>query len=344
MLILPYSTALRLNQIPYVTFTIMVLCLVIFFFQIQNRNVINNTAQLYCELIKNTEPEDHTYDVIPQDNEYCLTILLSMHSLRDVKEWRSYFLEYYTADNDLEKYITYDLKHYSEFVAKGVPADLDTKLMYYPFSFNPFKMLTSALSHTDWEHIIFNLIFFFAFTPAIEILVGNKLKFIGVLVSIELIGGIMYSILSLINNSPIPTLGLSGSVMGMIGFSAYMMPKASIRTVFWFSFYIRKLFIPVWVLAIWFIGWDIFDLFIRTEDGGGTNFVAHVSGGISGYLIARFFFKDRRDLVQDELDDEIDRSRASRQDTFARMTSFIGDRKRIDEELQGYQTKKDQAV
>ncbi|MFV1984128.1 MAG: rhomboid family intramembrane serine protease, partial [Thiohalomonadales bacterium] len=148
---------------------------------------------------------------------------------------------------------------------------------------------------------------------------------------------------SLINGQFIPTLGLSGVVTGMIGFSAYMMPRATIQTLVWFFLYVRRLFIPVWILAIWYIGWDIYDLFSRT-DNGGTNFVAHVSGGISGYIIARLWFKERRDEVQDELDDAIEFSQANRGGVGNMKSLYMGDRTRIDSDHRESQAKKDWGV
>jgi membrane associated rhomboid family serine protease len=352
MLILPYSTALRLNQFPYITVTVMVLCVAIFIFQLNNQKTIINAAEEYCDSIQSNDSTSinefrNKYDSMPKNKTYCVEVLLMMHYEYDLDDWKETYLELYLPDDendDLLQYIPFDLKRYQNFLATGVPKDLDVRLMYYPFTFNPIKMLTSALAHADWSHLIFNLIFFFAFTPTLEILIGNKLKFITVLVSISLIGGVAYSIASILRESYIPTLGLSGVVSGMIGFSAFMMPHANIRTLIWFLFYVRRLFIPAWILAIWYIGWDVYDLFSRTSNGG-TNFVAHVSGGLSGYLIARLWFKARRDDVQDELDDAIEVARAGRDGSFRGMMSLhMGDRTRIDSDYRECQAKKDWAA
>jgi len=345
MLILPYSTALRLNQIPYVTLTVIVLCLGVFFLQLQNRTTVENAVKDYCDSFNSEAYTTQKYDYMPKDKQYCYQTLYYMHSLNDINDWEEFYLKNYAeydTEDELLEHIPFDLKHFYEFIDEGAPANFDVKIMYYPYSLNPFKMLSSALAHADWSHIIFNLIFFFAFTPALELLVGSKFKFLMVLVTISFSCGIFYSITSFINGSPIPTLGLSGVVMGMIGFSAYMMPHASIRTLVWFIFYVRNWFIPVWILAIWYIGWDIFDLFSRT-DNGGTNFVAHVSGGLSGYIIARFFFKSRREDIQDELDDAIEYSRASRDSSRGMMSLHMGDRTRIDSDHRESQAKKEWA-
>ncbi len=331
MLILPYSTALRLDRIPYVTFTIIILCVVIFLLQINNRENIAVAVDSYCDSIHNPDGYVKEHDEMTSSWRYCRQTLSMMHNEYDIDDWEALYLKNYRSDESREQlktHVKFDLEHYNDFLYAGAPRNLDVNLMYYPFTFNPFKMLTSALSHASWSHIIFNLIFFFAFTPALEILIGNKLKFIAVFVAIEFVGGVLYSLVSIYDGSQIPTLGLSGSVMGMIGFAAFMMPRARIRTIIWFFFFIRRVFVPVWILAFWYIAWDVYDLFSRT-DNGGVNFLAHVSGGISGYFIARFWFKSRREDIQEELDDEIENARALRQDAGSRMSSSMADQRRI---------------
>ena len=92
------------------------------------------------------------------------------------------------------------------------PASLDGRLSYSSDSFNPVTSLLSALAHADWWHVIGNLIFFIAFAPALEILVGNALKFLGILVLIEFVCDATFS-LALLGSPPVSTLGLSGIVM-----------------------------------------------------------------------------------------------------------------------------------
>ncbi|MFV1985202.1 MAG: rhomboid family intramembrane serine protease, partial [Thiohalomonadales bacterium] len=215
MLILPYSTALRLNQIPYVTLTVILLSIMVFFFQLNNYNVIESAVNQYCVSIQDNTNTENEYDYMPQNIQYCFSMLFYMHSLKDINDWKEIYLGFNDSDDDnkeLQKFIPADLKRYQDFLSQGVPANLDVKLMYYPDTLNPFKMLTSTIAHADWSHIIFNLIFFLAFTPALELLVGNKIKFVAVLVLISFVTGIFYSISSLINGQFIPTLGLSGVV------------------------------------------------------------------------------------------------------------------------------------
>jgi hypothetical protein len=127
---------------------------------------------------------------------------------------------------------------------------------------------------------------------------------------------------------PLPTLGLSGVVMGMIGLSAFLMPAARIRTFVWFVFYARNFSIPAWVLAVWYMSWDTWDM-LTSSDNSGINLVAHVSGGLAGYLIGYFWLKGCREEIREELDDEIEYRRSLRADSLGTLSSDRGGQHRI---------------
>ena len=341
MLILPYSTELRLSQRPYVVYSIILICFIVFHFQKENNQDIENTFDSFCQSIdkdnkKTSELTDYNY------KKSCTYNLQALYYYSDTPYWLDYDINKIKRKflrERLKKYTDTNYEHYEALRRLDVPKSLDKMLMYYPNTFNPFKMMTSAVSHANWSHIIFNLIFFFAFAPALELLSRNKLKFISVFIAVELIGGLIYSITSIMAGDNIPTLGLSGSVSGMIGFSAYMMPWAKIRTFFWFFHIARTYAIPAWILAGWYIGWDMYELFSRT-DNGGVNFLAHVSGGFVGYLMGYFFFKKEKEEAQYELDVEIDYMRNKRESFSKVATLYKGDRVYVDSKQREHEAKK----
>jgi membrane associated rhomboid family serine protease len=58
------------------------------------------------------------------------------------------------------------------------------------------------------------------------------------------------------------------------------------------------------MLAAWYIGGDIFKLF-ALDEYGGVNVMAHVMGGIGGYLFGVLFLQEARkdaEHVQDALE------------------------------------------
>ena len=344
MFILPYNTELRLASRPYVVYSIILLCFIIFYFQLQSNKKVDAVFDSYCASIQASENEEiDEYDYMRRSPGACHTFLYLLHYRSNPENWIEYQLKTFKDEYSrelLEKFSLYELKHYKEFRKRDIPDSLDEKLMYFPETFNPVTMLTSSLSHGGWSHIIFNLIFFFAFAPALEIIIRSKFKYIGLIVALTFVIGITYSLVSLARGQNIPTLGLSGIVTGMIGLSAYLMPQARIRTVFWYFSFARVFSIPAWILAIWFIGWDMYDLFTRTSNGG-VNLTAHVSGGLAGYFMGMLFFKKEKQLAQYELNLEIDYMRSKREGISSIATLFKGDRAYVDNKQREEQAKQD---
>lgn len=333
-MMVPLQTDLRLAQIPYVTLGIMLLCTIIFYFQYNNNYDIEQAAHTYCAGVYEPDLPEDSLDFFRADRATCEEELAVLHSFGGpeffgVQGYADLFADYETlySQAQIEEIYAYELAHYQRF-AEEAPASLDAMLMYYPDTFNPLRMISSALAHADIGHLLGNLLFFFAFAPALELLAGNKLRFIAFLIGIEIICDVTFSLVQLASGSAIPSLGLSGVVMGMIGFAAYMMPHAKIRTWIWILFYMRTLYIPVAWLAAWYIGWDMFELFFRTNDSG-VNFVAHVAGGFGGYFLGRTLYRERRTQVQEELADAIHLARAERQDTLGILSSYRGEQTRI---------------
>ena len=186
-----------------------------------------------------------------------------------------------------------------------ISVGITESLLYFPESWNPTKMITSSLAHGGWLHLMGNMIFYLAFAPALEILLGNKLRYIWIMMFIAFVVGVSYSIATLIGSSPPrPTLGFSGVAMGMIGLSGYLMPTARIRVFCWYGFAWKTLYVQAWILALAYIGLDTWTM-VTADDFGYVNVVAHVSGGVAGYFYGFFWLRDRRDEIQQELAFEI---------------------------------------
>ncbi|MCP5047107.1 MAG: rhomboid family intramembrane serine protease, partial [bacterium] len=173
-------------------------------------------------------------------------------------------------------------------------------------------MVTSSLAHAGWFHLLGNLIFFLAFAPALESLLGSKIRYIWIMLFISFVVGLSYSISTVIGSSrPLPSLGFSGVVMGMIGLSAWLMPHARIRVFFWGIVFWKTFYIPAWIVAAFYIGLDSWEM-MTARDYGSINVVAHVAGGFAGYLYGYIWLKERKLEVREELSDEIKRMKSER--------------------------------
>lgn len=201
---------------------------------------------------------------------------------------------------------------------------LNQAFWYEPTSWNPIAMITSSLAHADWFHLLGNLVFFLAFAPALETLIGSKLRYIWIMVFISLVVGVSYSVSILIGNAnPLPTLGLSGVVTGMIGLSAFLMPQARIRVFGWFVVVWKIFYVPAWVLAVIYIGLDAWEM-ATAENYHGINVVAHVSGGVAGYLYGFLWLKERREDTREELEQEIEVMKVEQKHGKTRSEAFRG--------------------
>ena len=88
---------------------------------------------------------------------------------------------------------------------------------------------------------------------------------------------------------------------------------------------------PVLYLAILYIGPDAYKL-ITEGMTGYINIVAHVFGGLAGYLLGPLWFKQRRADIKEELDDEIEDAKYRRIDPTGINSSHPRATKRLKQE------------
>ncbi len=204
-----------------------------------------------------------------------------------------------------------------------VSSNITGSLVYFPDTWNPLKMVTASLAHANLPHLFGNMIFYMAFAPALEVLIGSKVRYISIMLLISFSVGICFSISALIGvTKGGPGLGFSGVVTGMIGLSAYLMPKARIKVFFWYIFAWKTLYIRAWILAVFYIGGDLWILFTADNYWNMGGVVAHVAGGFTGYFYGYFCLKERREEIKDELAEEVKTMRIQQQHGKTRAEAY----------------------
>ena len=193
---------------------------------------------------------------------------------------------------DSRDYVRRKLEEEARRFQARVPSDPDSGLAYNTASWNPLTMVSSSFAHGDWLHIGFNLVFFFAFAATVEFLVG-PLWFLAFILADSLFIGLTGSAIAALEGEHYWTLGLSGIVMGMMGLFAYLLPHAKIRCYYFFIIIFGSVAIPGWVLVAWYLGSDVLTL-LSEDDYGMVNVMAHVMGGLGGYLFGVVFLGDVR--------------------------------------------------
>jgi membrane associated rhomboid family serine protease len=152
-----------------------------------------------------------------------------------------------------------------------------------PSDLTPF--LTNAFLHGGWLHIIFNLWTLYIFGPALEDRLG-PVRFL----ILYLFSGIAASVTHAVFNagSPIPVLGASGAIAGIIAAYAARFPHAWVRVL------VPILFIPLFfsLPAMVFAGlWFLMQVIQGTSELfapfsiSGIAWWAHIGGFMTGWLL-----------------------------------------------------------
>jgi membrane associated rhomboid family serine protease len=152
-----------------------------------------------------------------------------------------------------------------------------------PTDFTPF--ITNTFLHGGWLHIILNLWTLWIFGPALEDRLG-PLRF----AVLYLAAGVAASFAHAFFNaaSPMPVLGASGAIAGVIAAYAVRFPFAWVRVLVLIVFIPLFFSIPAMVFAgIWFfvqVWQGTSELFMRFA-GSGIAWWAHIGGFLAGWAL-----------------------------------------------------------
>jgi membrane associated rhomboid family serine protease len=161
---------------------------------------------------------------------------------------------------------------------------------------NLLPLLTNAFMHGGWFHLLANMWTLWIFGPAVEDRLG-KPRFI----AFYLVCGVLASLSHAAFNSrsPVPALGASGAIAGVMGGYVMLFPRARIL------FLVPILFIPYFVelpaliyAAFWFVIQFLQGTagLLQPAMAGGVAWWAHIGGFVVGLVTIPFVrLPDRRD-------------------------------------------------
>jgi membrane associated rhomboid family serine protease len=153
-------------------------------------------------------------------------------------------------------------------------------------------LLSSMFMHASWMHIIGNMVFLWAFGPAIEDAMGHfRYLFF------YLAGGVLAMMAQVLADpsSTIPSLGASGAIAAVMGAFIVTFPHDRIRTLVFFLIFFGVTYIPAVVLiGFWFLT-QVFNFGVVADARtGGVAYIAHIAGFVFGVVTARVFEYHRR--------------------------------------------------
>ncbi len=299
---IPVKPDFPLPRFPYLTVLVCAFCIGVFLHQLNTWDEYERAFTSFCSEPKGRLTEMLLARIADADSDSaCFDVLLDIDTSQDPAETIQKMASGMKplvglSAEDSRLYVLDKLTEQFRLYQIRVPTYPDNEFAYYTGSWNPIAMVTSSFTHGSWTHIIFNLIFFYAFATTIEVLIGS-FSFIAVIIAISIFSGVFSSMAAGLIGEHYATLGLSGVVMGMIGLYAYVLPSGRIRCYYWFIVIFGSVAVPAWALAVWYIGLDVYNLFANA-DNGVVDVMAHVTGGAAGYLYGVTFLGARRREIQ----------------------------------------------
>lgn len=151
-------------------------------------------------------------------------------------------------------------------------------------------VITSMFMHGGWFHLIGNMWFLFVFGDNVEDALGPFRFFLFYIfcglaaVAAQVVSG---------PESPVPMVGASGAIGGVMGAYIMLFPRAPIHMLVFFGFFFFRVVIPAFLmLGYWFLI-QVLGGMVGGE-GAGVAFWAHIGGFASGMIFVWVFCNRKR--------------------------------------------------
>jgi membrane associated rhomboid family serine protease len=168
----------------------------------------------------------------------------------------------------------------------GAACVLGTTAWYTP--------LSSMFMHGGWFHIIGNMWFLWVFGDNVEDSMGH----VRFLIFYVLCGLAAAAAQTLSHPaSPIPMVGASGAIGGVMGAYFLLYPRVRVHTLLFLGFYVTTIEVSAgMMLGYWFLLQILGGLPALGQETGGVAFWAHAGGFLAGVVLI-YPFRDRRRIT-----------------------------------------------
>lgn len=154
-----------------------------------------------------------------------------------------------------------------------------------------YTTITSMFMHGSWMHILGNMWFLWIFGNNVEDAMG-PVRF----VAFYLLCGLAAAAAQIAADpsSPIPMVGASGAIGGVMGAYILLYPRVRVHMLFILVIYVTTFAVPAWLmLGYWFLVQTLGGLASQGSQGGGVAFWAHIGGFAAGIAFI-YVFRDKQ--------------------------------------------------
>src|SRR5687768_961638 len=156
---------------------------------------------------------------------------------------------------------------------------------------NIFTPIISMFLHGGWGHLLGNCLFFWVFGNNVEDSMG-RIRFLVFYLLCGLAAAATHILVQ--PASPVPTVGASGAISGVLGAYLVLYPRVRVRMLFYFLVFFRVISIPAWAVLLWWFAWQVISglpelMSVRPEVSSGVAFWAHIGGFVAGLILVKLF-------------------------------------------------------
>ncbi|HVX39530.1 MAG TPA: rhomboid family intramembrane serine protease [Gemmatimonadaceae bacterium] len=160
---------------------------------------------------------------------------------------------------------------------------------------NILTPIISIFLHGGWSHILGNAIFFWVFGNNIEDSMGPG-RFLVFFLLCGVIAAATHILI--LPDSPVPTVGASGAISGIMGAYLVLYPKVKVNMLFIFIIFFKVFAIPAWIVLIYWFGLQVLSGLpelssVRPDVSSGVAVWAHIGGFIAGMVLIKLFENPR---------------------------------------------------
>lgn len=273
------------RRLPWVTFTIMGLCVVIFVLMApgEHRSQMESFLRLQQSLGYFTQ---HPY--LKMDPRFRSIFVNELGDEQAVVFSEHMRLAGPSAPEDPAR-LQAEQNRFDVLVEEyftGIDDSLLSRYGLVPAEFKTSQLVTYQFLHVGWLHLIFNLLIFFVVGPFVEDVWGRPV-FAAFYLSAGAVAGGMFAIRY--PDLQMPLVGASGAIAGVMGAFLVRYFRSKIRFLIWLGVPIGPFGAPAWII---FPMWFAIQLFSAQSleqtlpEGGGVAFWAHVWGFAFGVVFA----------------------------------------------------------
>jgi membrane associated rhomboid family serine protease len=157
-----------------------------------------------------------------------------------------------------------------------------------------YTPLTSMFMHGGWLHLLGNMWFLWLFGNNVEDSMG-RMRYVFFYLLCGLTAAATQTFLN--PSSPIPMVGASGAISGVMGAYVLLYPRVRVHLLLVLVIFVTTIALPAWaMLGYWFL-LQLLGGAAAASQEGGVAFWAHVGGFAAGAALIPLF-KDRMLVAQ----------------------------------------------